>query len=379
MAKTKNVMQVQKPVDKIKKTKEIKQAMATKVSMHALAWQQLITQAEKKSKKVKIIKGAPDSDASVEKVKKSKKSKKIVEKAPVEDSSDSDSSEDEKMDSTSMVIEKEVADAESSSSSSESEEEKVAPKKVKGKAAPAPAKDASSSDDSSDSSSSDEEEEKVAPKKVKKVEKDASSSDDSSSESSENDDDSGSSSEEDEEMEDAKKDTKKRANEEVQQAETPKKMKSESSEGLESCVCFVGNLSWNLDEDSLAQVFAECGEVTSVRLITEKGTNRPKGYGYVEFSTPEAAKKALELTGQNVDGREIRVDVSTPRPPRDNNAGGRAEEPKSTPSATLFMGNLSFDCTEDIIRDTFAEYGTIMSVRLPTDRESGRPKGYVHF
>jgi nucleolin len=181
-------------------------------------------------------------------------------------------------------------------------------------------------------------------------------------------------------MEDAnKKESKKRANEEVEQDATPKKMKSEGSEQSESCVCFVGNLSWNLDEDSLAQVFVECGEVTSVRLITEKGTNRPKGYGYVEFSTPEAAKKALELTGQNVDGRDIRVDLSTPRPPRDNNAGGRAEAPKSTPSATLFMGNLSFDCTEDIIRDTFAEYGSIMSVRLPTDRESGHPKGYYHF
>lgn len=51
------------------------------------------------------------------------------------------------------------------------------------------------------------------------------------------------------------------------------------------------------------------------------------------------------------------------------------------PTETLFLGNLSFDCTQEDISDAFGPHGTVLSVRLPTDRETGAPKGfgYVTF
>lgn len=51
------------------------------------------------------------------------------------------------------------------------------------------------------------------------------------------------------------------------------------------------------------------------------------------------------------------------------------------PTDTLFLGNLSFECTSDDVTDAFSPHGTIMSVRLPTDRDTGAPKGfgYVTF
>jgi nucleolin len=84
----------------------------------------------------------------------------------------------------------------------------------------------------------------------------------------------------------------------------------------------------------------------------------------------------LELAGKEIDGRAVRVDLSTPRPPRgENGGGGRKEAPKSAPADTLFIGNLSFNASEDGLYELFGEHGDVSSIRIPTDRESGKPKG----
>jgi RNA recognition motif-containing protein len=81
---------------------------------------------------------------------------------------------------------------------------------------------------------------------------------------------------------------------------------------------YVGNLSYDTTEDTLRTLFAEYGEVESVRVITDRYTGRSKGFGFVEVSTEEAAQEAISaLNGKSVDGREIRVDKAKPRADRD--------------------------------------------------------------
>lgn len=81
---------------------------------------------------------------------------------------------------------------------------------------------------------------------------------------------------------------------------------------------YVGNLSYDTTEDTLRTLFAEYGEVESVRVITDRYTGRSKGFGFVEVSTEEAAQEAISaLNGKSVDGREIRVDKAKPRTDRD--------------------------------------------------------------
>ncbi len=65
-------------------------------------------------------------------------------------------------------------------------------------------------------------------------------------------------------------------------------------------------------------MFNEYGNVVSIRIPTEKETGRKKGFGYVEFDDVDSATKALELSGTDVDGRNIRLDYA----PERNNAGG---------------------------------------------------------
>ncbi|KDQ65125.1 hypothetical protein JAAARDRAFT_168025 [Jaapia argillacea MUCL 33604] len=146
---------------------------------------------------------------------------------------------------------------------------------------------------------------------------------------------------------------------------------------------FVGRLSWNVDNDQLAQAFTECGEVISARVQMDRNTGKSRGFGYVEFATTEAVDAALAMNGMEIDGRPVNIDKSS-SPDKSAQRDKRAKtfgDTTSPPSATLFVGNLSFDTEEDNVWEVFGEYGEVKSVRLPTDRETGRPKGfgYVEF
>lgn len=86
---------------------------------------------------------------------------------------------------------------------------------------------------------------------------------------------------------------------------------------------FVGNVSFDTSEDNLWEFFAEFGEVKSVRLPTDRDTQRPKGFAYVEFTDVETAKKAFEgAKGSEIDGRTIRLDFSQPRTEGGGGGGG---------------------------------------------------------
>ncbi|HQU57236.1 MAG: RNA-binding protein [Chitinophagaceae bacterium] len=77
---------------------------------------------------------------------------------------------------------------------------------------------------------------------------------------------------------------------------------------------YVSNLSFAIEDEDLKSYFAEYGEVTSAKVITDKYTGRSKGFGFVEMSDDEAAQKAIaELDGATADGRTIKVSVAKPR------------------------------------------------------------------
>ena len=72
---------------------------------------------------------------------------------------------------------------------------------------------------------------------------------------------------------------------------------------------YVGNLSYSTTKETLEKVFGAHGEVVSVNLITDRQTGRPKGFAFVEMSTPEEGEAAkAALNGTDLDGRAINVD-----------------------------------------------------------------------
>lgn len=76
---------------------------------------------------------------------------------------------------------------------------------------------------------------------------------------------------------------------------------------------FVGSLSYNVDDNQLAEAFATAGTVESAKVITDRETGRSRGFGFVEMATDEEAQKAVEtLNGQEIDGRPIVVNEARP-------------------------------------------------------------------
>ena len=84
----------------------------------------------------------------------------------------------------------------------------------------------------------------------------------------------------------------------------------------------VSNLSFNVNDEDLRDFFAEYGEVSSAKVITDKYTGKSRGFGFVEMPDDEAAKKAIaELDNGVVEGRTIRVSEARPKEERSNNGG----------------------------------------------------------
>ena len=73
---------------------------------------------------------------------------------------------------------------------------------------------------------------------------------------------------------------------------------------------YVGNLNWNMTSEQLQEVFEKVGAVTSSRIITDRETGRSRGFGFVEMSTEDATKAVSELDGQEVEGRNIKVNLA---------------------------------------------------------------------
>ncbi|XP_040284382.1 nucleolin isoform X5 [Bufo bufo] len=128
-------------------------------------------------------------------------------------------------------------------------------------------------------------------------------------------------------------------------------------------VLVVNNLAYSATEDSLQEVF---DKATSIR-IPQNHQGRPKGFAFVEFSSAEDAKDALDShNNTEIEGRSIRIEFSQGGGPQ---GGGRG----SAQSKTLFVKGLSEDTTEETLKEAFD--GSV-NARIVTDRDTGTSKGF---
>jgi RNA recognition motif-containing protein len=79
---------------------------------------------------------------------------------------------------------------------------------------------------------------------------------------------------------------------------------------------YVGNLPYSVTSEELKNIFSEFGDIADAVVITDRGSGRSKGFGFVEFATEEAAQKALEaMADKELEGRKLVVNFA--RPPRE--------------------------------------------------------------
>jgi nucleolin len=180
----------------------------------------------------------------------------------------------------------------------------------------------------------------------------------------------------------AKKSAKKDSDEESSEVVTkkPQHTKKTEDDGETHSELFVKNLSWQSTEDSVYEYFAKFGTVTTVKLLTDKMTGKPKGIGFVAFENRADAKKALENIG-DIDGRtptcswsNDKSGIGAPRTggDRPSNSGGQSGD-----NHTIFVGNLGFNTNEQSIKKFFSRAGNIVGVRI-AKHEDGKAKGFCH-
>lgn len=91
---------------------------------------------------------------------------------------------------------------------------------------------------------------------------------------------------------------------------------------------YVGNLSYSVTKNELEQMFAAHGKVASVQVITDRETQRSKGFGFVEMGSETEAQAAIAaLNGKSVEGRALTVNEARPQEARPGGAGGPRRGP----------------------------------------------------
>lgn len=94
---------------------------------------------------------------------------------------------------------------------------------------------------------------------------------------------------------------------------------------------YVSNLSFNVQDEDLREFFTPFGEVTSAKVINDRQTGQSRGFGFVEMSDDEAAKKAInDLNGGSVEGRTIRVTEAKPKEKSGSSNGYKSKSPFRT-------------------------------------------------
>lgn len=158
---------------------------------------------------------------------------------------------------------------------------------------------------------------------------------------------------------------------------------------------WIGNLAFHVSKQDLRTFFVEKSDITE-EMITRvhmpgpndnksankvaankfKKVEHNKGFAYVDFSTAKGVEIALELSEELLSGRRVLI--------KDNKSfEGRPEKPKEErkdgkpPSKKVFMGNLSYDVTEEVLKDHFEKCGAIESIKVATFEDSGKCKGYA--
>ncbi|KAL4434185.1 hypothetical protein ABPG75_000626 [Micractinium tetrahymenae] len=309
-----------------------------------------------------------------------------------EESSEEESSEEEK---------EEEAEGSSSEEESSSDEEEE-PAKPAAKAAAKKA-DSSSEEESSEEESSDEEDEKPAAKPAAKKEESSSEEESSDEESDEQMKEAEkpkqgtkraadgkakkADSSEEEESSDEEEESSEEEEEEEEKKPAAKKQKAADGSAVDvsaasgSRTIFMKNLAWSADEDAIRSFFDGCGEIAEVRVAYDRDTGRARGFAHIQFEEVEGAAKAIQKSGESLLDREVYIESTTERQQRTPGENRFAASEGTTIFVKGFDSSLGEDEVRNQLTEAFGAAGTVVNVRLPTDRESGELKGigFVEF
>ena len=180
------------------------------------------------------------------------------------------------------------------------------------------------------------------------------------------------------------------SNDDVQQPEKPaaKPATKPTTNQRTGFGVWIGNLQFSTTKEDVRTFLTTRGgfskeQITRVHVPTttdkRAGKVQNKGFAYVDFTTGDAVTQAIALSEQELNGRRVLIKdaknyAGRPEKPADENGGSNRS--KNPPARKIFIGNLSFDVTKEIIEGHFAPCGNVVMVHLATFEDSGKCKGF---
>lgn len=158
---------------------------------------------------------------------------------------------------------------------------------------------------------------------------------------------------------------------------------------------FVGDLASDVTDTLLHETFASrYPSVKGAKVVVDPNTGRSKGYGFVRFADENERTQAMtEMNGAYCSSRPMRIGVATPKKassqpqyssqavvlaggyPSNGIAPQGSQSDSSSSNTTIFVGGLDSDVTDEELRESFSQYGEVISVKIP----SGKGCGFVQF
>jgi polyadenylate-binding protein len=142
---------------------------------------------------------------------------------------------------------------------------------------------------------------------------------------------------------------------------------------------YVKNINTDATDDDFRDLFEKYGDVTSSSLAKDNETGKSRGFGFVNFTTHEAAAKAVdELNGKDFQGQELYVGRAQKKHEREEELRksyeqARMEKANKYTGVNLYIKNLSDDIDDEKLRQMFSEYGPITSAKVMRDSLSDNP------
>jgi len=197
----------------------------------------------------------------------------------------------------------------------------------------------------------------------------------------------------------AKKKKEKADDNEAEEAEEPVKKRQKSEDGeaksseAESFRLFVGGIAWSVDEDTLRKDFAECGEVTELRLLMDRDTGNSRGIAFITMADKKGYDAALAYDGEDYAGRKLNVSAAKDDGEKGKGKAGKGKDKgkgkgkgkgKKKPEGctSVVVKGLSYEVTEEDLNKCFkACGGGPTNVKVLMDRETGASRGmaFVDF
>ncbi|KAI0203855.1 RNA-binding domain-containing protein [Astrocystis sublimbata] len=149
---------------------------------------------------------------------------------------------------------------------------------------------------------------------------------------------------------------------------------SAAEDDPESNTVFISNMTFDATDVHLEEAFGKYGEITRVN-IGRDGRGLSRGFGFVRFTTQEAADRAVaEASNSFWHGRRIRVEHR--KPAGESSAGGRAG--RTGPTNSLYIGNIPYEASDADLNAMFRKLDNVRDVRVAVDRNTGWPRGFAH-